>query len=268
MDKPLVSVIVPVYNTGESVKKTIDSILGNTYEYFEIIVVNDGSTDNTGELLNKIKSAKVKIYDKKNGGPSSARNFGIEKSKGKYLLFVDSDDEIKPEFVEKLVEAMKSSENNLAMTGVVFRNSSGEKNEFIDDFPKKGSEDIKTYMLRSLLDDGRMYPVFNKIFRAEIVMGGVRFNEKMRFGEDTKFVLDYIGKTGGNILLVPEPLYVHNMNTKTSVAKSAEGVWRNWQKCYDNLKKWTRGGSIKQRIFVKLLYLRWRYTWLKGRLFK
>lgn len=267
MDKPLVSVIVPVYNTGESVKKTIDSILGNTYENFEIIVVNDGSTDNTGELLNKIKSAKVKIYNKKNGGPSSARNFGIEKSKGEYLLFVDSDDEIKPEFVEKLVEAMKSSENILAMTGVAFRNSSGEKNEFIDDFTRKDSEDVKTYMLRSLLDDGRMYPVFNKIFRAEIVKKNVKFDEKMRFGEDTKFVLDYVSKIGGEILLVSEPLYIHHMNTKTSVAKSAEVDWQNWQKCYRNLKKWVgKKNSFSEKMLLKLIYLKWRVSWLKARI--
>lgn len=267
MSDPLVSVIVPVYNTGEMVQKTIKSILDNTYKNVEIIVVDDGSNDITKEVLKKIKSECVKVYEKENGGPSSARNFGIEKARGEYLIFVDSDDEIKLEFIEKLVKAIRPSENVLAMSGIVFRSEASVKEEFIGDFPRKNDEDIKKYILRSLLKDGRMYPVFNKIFRSEIVKKDIRFDEGMRFGEDTKFVLDYVEKCVGKIIFVPEALYIHNMDTKTSIAKAAVQDWRNWEKSYINIKSWVKECSVWHQTLVRLLYMKWRYTWLKSRLF-
>ena len=90
MKLPLVSVIVPVYNTGKLAKKLTENILRDKYENVEIILVDDGSTDDSLSILKSIKNSKVKVYNKKNGGPSAGRNFGIEKAKGEYLLFIDS----------------------------------------------------------------------------------------------------------------------------------------------------------------------------------
>ena len=106
-----VSVIVPVYNTEKYLEKCLDSIVNQTYQDIEIIIVNDGSTDNSKEIINKYvdKYSNIKVYNKQNGGLSSARNLGIEKANGKYLMFVDSDDYIEKTMIKKMYE--KSQEN-------------------------------------------------------------------------------------------------------------------------------------------------------------
>ena len=98
MDKeqPLISVIVPVYNVEKYLKKCVNSITSQTYENLEILLVDDGSTDLSGQICNEFEKndARIKVIHKKNGGLSNARNVGIEKAQGKYLMFVDSDDVI------------------------------------------------------------------------------------------------------------------------------------------------------------------------------
>ena len=92
---PLVSVIVPIYNVENYLKKCIDSILCQTYSNLEIILVNDGSTDNSLEICNSYKDDRIIILNKENGGLSSARNSGLEVMTGEYIFFLDSDDWMK-----------------------------------------------------------------------------------------------------------------------------------------------------------------------------
>ena len=91
---PEISIIVPVYNVEKYLKRCIDSILNQSFTDFELILVDDGSTDNSGEIIDEyaIKDERIKVIHKENGGLSSARNVGIEYSKGNYIAFVDSDD--------------------------------------------------------------------------------------------------------------------------------------------------------------------------------
>ena len=128
---------------------------------------------------------------------------------------------------------------------------------------RKG-EGLEKFVLRSLLADGRMYPAFNKIFDAGVVRKyKMKFDERMNFGEDTKFVLDYLKRKDGSIKFILEPLYIYNAGTDTSTAARSVGVWANWQKCYKNLKKWTGKTDIKGRLLLRLIYLKWRVSWLK-----
>ncbi len=268
MNKVEVSVIMPVYNTGESAKKLIEKILGS-FNSLEIIVVNDGSTDDSLNLLKSIKNKKVKVFDKKNGGPSSARNFGIEKAQGKYLLFVDSDDNVEKDFVEKMVKVM-DDDILMAVCGVRYckLDNDSEENVYLDDFPYRENENNKDLMLRSLLHDGRMYPAFNKIFRADIVKNNkLKFDEAMSFGEDTKFVMDYLDNADGQIRFLLEPLYIYYAGTSTSTAKRMQSEWKNWRKCFVNLKKWIGDRpTLEQKKTLGLIYLKWRASWLKAKI--
>ena len=104
------SIIVPVYNTGENIRKCITSLLSQNLKEIEILLINDGSTDNTEEIINEYleKEANAITYIKKeNTGVADTRNFGISKAKGKYILFVDADDYIKNDLVEKLYTYME-----------------------------------------------------------------------------------------------------------------------------------------------------------------
>ena len=270
MSLPLVSIIVPVFNTGKSAKKLVSNILGGKYSNVEIILVDDGSTDDSLEILKSIKSNKVNVYSKKNGGPSAGRNFGLERARGEYLLFIDSDDEIKDDFISKLVKNMCNDGVVLVSTGIVYekvKEGTGE-NLYLQSFVRGDGERLEKFVLRSLLKDGRMYPVFNKIFDAEVVRkNNLRFDEKMNYGEDTKFVLDYLKKKDGEVRFILEPLYVYNVGTATSTAAKTVGVWSNWQKCYANLRKWVgRKASFDEKILLRLIYLKWRASWLKAKL--
>lgn len=102
---PLISVIVPIYNTMEYLPRCVRSIRGQTYRNLEIILVDDGSTDNSGALAEKyaLEDKRVKVFHKENGGSSSARNLGISKAQGDYIGFVDSDDYIEPGMYERLL---------------------------------------------------------------------------------------------------------------------------------------------------------------------
>ena len=103
------SVIIPLYNKANFVRQTVDSVLNQTYTDFEIIIVNDGSTDNSLAVVNEINDSRIRIFSKENGGVSVARNFGIEKSQNEYIAFLDADDLWLPGFLETIKEMIKQS---------------------------------------------------------------------------------------------------------------------------------------------------------------
>ena len=101
---PLISIIVPAYNVEKYIKACLDSLINQTYSNFEIIVINDGSTDQTEKMLNEYESnPKIQIFSQKNGGLSAARNQGLKLANGELVCFIDSDDSVKSDYLEKLV---------------------------------------------------------------------------------------------------------------------------------------------------------------------
>lgn len=114
-----ISVIVPVYNKEEYLERCVKSLLSQTYENIEIILVNDGSTDNSGTLCDKLKSedARIKVIHKENGGLSSARNAGIAVATGDYIGFVDSDDSVDENMYEALLKGAKKYDADIALSG-------------------------------------------------------------------------------------------------------------------------------------------------------
>ena len=104
---PLVSVIMPTYNRAKIIEKSIQSVLDQNFSNFELIVVDDGSTDNTSEIISAIKDSRIKYFKKENSGPAIARNYGINKSSGKYIAFIDSDDLWYKEHLFKLINYLE-----------------------------------------------------------------------------------------------------------------------------------------------------------------
>ncbi len=115
----LISVIIPVYNIKEYLPRCVESVCAQTYKNLEILLVDDGSTDGTGELCDELakKDARIRVYHKENGGSSSARNLGIENAKGQYLGFVDSDDYISADMYEQLYLALQTNGVPIAQIG-------------------------------------------------------------------------------------------------------------------------------------------------------
>lgn len=183
----MISIIVPVYNAEQYLHRCIDSILTQSHSDFELLLVDDGSPDNCGAICDEYaaKDTRVRVFHKENGGVSSARNFGIEQAQGEWVSFVDSDDWIASEFLERLIQ---KPDADFILGGVV--RSTGK----VDVFPEKKyevqeiSEFIDSYINVLLLRTP-----WGKLLRRNIIVDNhIRFDEQMKYGEDTIFVYQYL----------------------------------------------------------------------------
>ena len=131
-DNKKVTVIVPVYRVEDYLRRCLDSIINNTYRDLEILCVNDGSPDNCLEILKEYEKAdsRIIIIDKENGGLSSARNAGIANSTGDYIVFIDSDDWVHPQYIEMLVESIQSDNTDAVICG--FKQTDLFDNNYVD----------------------------------------------------------------------------------------------------------------------------------------
>lgn len=129
-----VSIIVPVYNVEPYIKQCVESCLQQDYENIEILLVDDGSTDNSGIICDELKkmSAKIRVFHKENSGPSDSRNYGIEHSKGEFVIFVDSDDIVERELVSTLFKGIEDYKCDIAICGFTHFND-GEVPRFAHD---------------------------------------------------------------------------------------------------------------------------------------
>lgn len=178
---PTFSIIVPVYKTEKYLEKCISSILKQTYEDFELILVDDGSPDRCPQICDDYqkKDSRIKVSHKKNGGVSSARNLGLSMAKGTYIWFVDSDDYIEPCSLQKLNEAQQEVEADLC----VFNAELGETNEF-DDLDNFFEKYYFTYKLG--------FEPWNKIYKRQIIQeNNLQFDIQETIGEDLLFNVQY-----------------------------------------------------------------------------
>lgn len=165
----MVSIIVPVYNVEKYIDKCIQSILNQTFQDYEVILVDDGSTDNSGKVCDTYRlDSKIKVIHKENGGLSDARNVGLDVCRGDYVLFIDSDDYVKDDYVETLVNIAHSADADLVISHYI--------NVYEEKLPE--SEDVnKTFQLitksecyrRMLLQNGIDVSSVAKLYRSTIL---------------------------------------------------------------------------------------------------
>ncbi len=268
--QPLVSIIVPIYNTARYLPACLDSIIAQTYQNLEIILIDDGSTDHSGQIADNYakKDPRIKVIHQKNQGQSAARNLGLTMVKGEYVSFLDSDDEIEPTFIKELFAPLANSNASLSVCGMHYKRlkTNTAENVYISQLrPHRKPESLKAYLLYLLAIDGRMYSSVNKLYHAKIATK-LRFDTKLNFAEDTKFVLDYLAKASGNPVFVLSPLYIYNFGTETSTINSTAIQWKNWQTAYQNLKSWLGPNpNIRERFWLHLVHLRWRISFLRSK---
>ena len=113
-----ISIIIPIYNVESYLRKCLDSIIEQSFPYFELLLINDGSTDASAQICQEYveKDDRIRYFEKENGGVSSARNFGIKHSRGEYITFIDSDDWIEPNYLEILYKTIKEQEADIVVT--------------------------------------------------------------------------------------------------------------------------------------------------------
>ena len=191
----LISVIVPVYNVEKYISRCLDSIINQTYKNLEIIVIDDGSTDNSGVICDDYakQDKRITVIHKKNGGLSSARNAGLDIISGDYVGFVDSDDWIEPDMFRGLLEIILKSDCNIVRCGICRDYKFSQFNHIVKTEFK--ILDLET-TAKSVFTDGF---VCNKLFRAWLFNGfeKVRFNTNIKYIEDEPVLLSCIMKAHG-----------------------------------------------------------------------
>lgn len=181
----LYSVIVPIYNREKTLKKCIDSILNQTEKDFELILVDDGSVDNSGKICDDYKKQdnRVVVIHKTNGGVSSARNAGIDIAQGKYIVFVDSDDYVG----ETYLKTFNNLDADLVISGATFKKSQ-TKIELNDETIELNDKGI----IRFLSSSYSLAPWAKRFSKAIIQDHRLRFHTELSYGEDTIFCAEYI----------------------------------------------------------------------------
>lgn len=201
--KPVVSIIVPVYNVEKYLKRCLDSLVNQTLKNIEILIVNDGSPDNSQKIIDKYVEKYpnlIKSFIKKNGGQGSARNFAIKKAKGQYIMYVDSDDFIDKMMAETLYNEAIKNDNDIVVCGNKIFN---EDYQCIEKESAYSFNDKNNIMCNFLF--GKM-AVWNKLFKKELILNNqIDFRSKVWY-EDVDFNVKCLFASN-KISFVDEPFY-------------------------------------------------------------
>ena len=188
----LISIIVPIYNVEKYLNKCIDSIIHQTYKNLEIILVDDGSPDRCPQICDEYakKDSRIKVFHKKNGGVSSARNIGLINSTGKYIGFIDPDDYIEPTMYEELLNTLKKSNAKISMCGYAsIKNNKIINIETYENLTEKIISSEK--FLSDILDCKLLGITCNKLFLKD-KNSNLQFNENIHYSEDTLLLFDFL----------------------------------------------------------------------------
>lgn len=223
--KSLVSVIVPVYNCEKYISNCLESICNQTYDNLEIILVNDGSTDKSQSILSKYESCdkRIKLITINNSGVSTARNVGMKYAEGEYISFVDSDDYIENDMIEKLVMAIVNGKYAMAIVGIKMCYYKRGKVKYIDNIPNvsgvENEEDFRKkfpvlYQCKAYLSPcAKLYK--NSIIREYKLC----FRQNVCIGEDMLFNYDYL-RIDFSSIVVNEPMYYYRIEKKDSLTQN------------------------------------------------
>lgn len=214
---PTISIIVPVYNVENFIGKCIESILGQTFKDFELILVNDGSIDRSGEICEEYskKDKRIVVFHKENGGQSSARNAGIEAAKGSYIGFVDSDDWVHSDMYKILYSKAIELESDIAACNIIRFNKDSSKYYFCND-NSDYVYDRNNAMNELYLNERLTFSPCNKLYKRDLFRG-IRFKEGYIL-EDIDFSYRIIHECN-RIFYTGQALYNYRYNDNSTMRK-------------------------------------------------
>lgn len=212
---PLISIIVPIYNVEKYLRQCLDSILVQTFEDWECILVDDGSPDSSGSICDEYaqKDPRFRVVHKENGGVSSARNVGLSYVKGEWIFFSDSDDYLAPDCLKILINDV-SDDMDIIEAGFkeIFDNNKERIFEFTSNIKRFSNIDYISlfYFENKLISPGYHGYPWNKIFRKSVIdTNKLQFNTSISFKEDALFIMQFVCAMKGNVAIVPGVIYDH-----------------------------------------------------------
>lgn len=226
----MISIIIPIYNSESLLNDCVACIIGQDYSDWELLLIDDGSTDGSGEIAHRWSEidSRVKYYRKENGGVSSARNYGLDRAKGEYIMFVDSDDLCASTMVSALSVAIRQN-LDMAMCDILrFHDGDNiEQSVYVSDKDIQflsGIGNIYRFMDRA----GHLHAPYARLYRQEIIKTyGIRFDESLSLGEDLLFNLDYLRRVKTCAYISGALYYYHD--TVDSLSKSISSDYADIQ---------------------------------------
>lgn len=222
-----ISCIIPVYNAGKYLRACLGSVLAQTFKDYEVILVNDGSTDSSEAICNEYVNldSRVKLINKENGGVSSARNLGIEVASGQFVCFIDADDVVAESYFEKLV-SLSLEHDCISVAGKIGAKASGGK---------KGPDYERTKIITSWRELGMAFnrgvlcSVCSMLYlRRILVDNDIRFDVRLRYGEDQMFNIEYFA-VEGKVLILNQVVYFYLVHDDSSFHRfHLDGALENW----------------------------------------
>lgn len=264
---PKVSLIVPIYNSEQFLERCISSIINQTFKDFELILINDGSTDNSIDILRKYKDIdnRIIVIDNSNNGVSITRNIGIEKARGKYIQFVDSDDFIDENMLNNTISTIEKENSDLVITGLFLDIYNGNKvDTSIQTFPRKNAKtkiEIAENVVNRLNGTYINSPV-NKLYKRELIVdNNLKMKEDISLGEDLIFNLEYLSKCK-SVVFEEESHYHYNMKMEDNLtAKYRSDKLELMKILYNNTKEFLLEADVNSRYIQELngIFIKWMY---------
>ena len=193
LENELISIVIPIYNVENYLRQCLDSIVAQTYQNFECLLINDGSPDHSADICREYvsKDSRFRYFEKENGGVSSARNLGIEHSKGEYITFIDSDDWVDSDYLEVLYTTLLEEGADIAVS--TYKKFNIKDNCFYFHIFQRGY-DKKTFTGQELIDNLQALSSFDHSYSStwgklvkSVRVETIRFNEETTLGEDMEF---------------------------------------------------------------------------------
>ena len=261
-----ISVIVPVYNVEQYLERCVDSIINQTYKNLEIILVNDGSTDNSGQLCDELakKDDRIRVIHKKNGGVSETRNLGIRESNGNYVTFIDSDDVVSVKMIEELYSNLIDNGADLSIGNVIHNYNTNNvvfDNSNNDILLWNNEEALKEFLKAKITS---FYPVA-KLFKKNII-SDLKFNVDFKLAEDAMFITEILLEKDLTVVYSFKDIYAYchrgesattsiNSNTVFDTIKVYDIILPKIKKKYPDLKRYVelRKNWANFEVFDKLI---------------
>lgn len=248
--QPLISVIIPAYNCENYIEKCISSVLSQTYQNFEILIINDGSKDGTLEKINLFRNdERLKIFDIENGGVSNARNLGINNSSGDYICFIDSDDWIEKEYLSYFIRTNLSSD--ILYIQNLYRDYASRL-DLLFHIEKPIILDLKTEIEEAILKFNLIrhgFP-FCKFYNSKIIKeNNIRFDTRLALAEDLIFLLNYI-KYVKKITYLPIAYYhyIYLKNSARSKKHAFDAYYHLHLQFSENIRSFEHHYKIKRYL--------------------
>ena len=218
-----ISIIIPIFNTEQYLPRCIESVLSQRYSDFELILVDDGSTDASGAICDSYseRDHRIRVFHKENGGVSSARNLGLEKARGEWIYFVDSDDELLPDGLRVLTDCI-SDEVDIVMGGFVEVDENGVLSE-----PANNTSRIltkKQSVVTLYVGYGSYCYLWTRLLKREVIRRfNLCFDPSIAIKEDTLFLMQYICKSNGKTRQSTIPVYQYRRRSDSAMGKALNG---------------------------------------------